>query len=256
MINIGDTQKGVLAFTHASGVPVTTYTYAPFGETAVSGAASPNPFQFTGREDDGSGLYYYRARYYDPVRSRFVSEDPIGLLGGDLNYYVYTRDRPTSLLDPSGLRNIYVAVWNRNPGENSVGHVAALETDGRVILSQFPLTRARQNPNTLLDWQQTLVHEGRNPDVFLKVYVPDDARFDEVARNRRDRPTWDWLPTKTSQTNCVESVGAALRAGGVPVGSYWWPGNLGAELLQKIGQGGQPWAVMPPTLREFERAVP
>jgi RHS repeat-associated protein len=39
--------------------------------------------QFTGRENDGTGLYYHRARYYDPGRGRLVSEDPIELFGGD-----------------------------------------------------------------------------------------------------------------------------------------------------------------------------
>lgn len=39
--------------------------YAPFGDTAGTGARSAIPFQFTGRENDGMGLYYYRARYYD-----------------------------------------------------------------------------------------------------------------------------------------------------------------------------------------------
>jgi RHS repeat-associated protein len=76
---LGDIIGNTVALTDALGAPVTTYTYAPFGETSVSDAASSNPFRFTGRENDGTGLYYYRARYYDPVRSRFVSEDPIAL---------------------------------------------------------------------------------------------------------------------------------------------------------------------------------
>ena len=38
-----------------------------------------NPFQYTGRENDATGLYYYRARYYSPTLRRFISEDPLGL---------------------------------------------------------------------------------------------------------------------------------------------------------------------------------
>ncbi len=37
-------------------------TYAPFGDTAATGSPSTNPFQVTGRENDGTGLYYYRTR--------------------------------------------------------------------------------------------------------------------------------------------------------------------------------------------------
>jgi len=40
--------------------------------------------------------------YYDPTRSRFVSEDPIGLAGGDLDLFAYVQNRPVSLGDPSG----------------------------------------------------------------------------------------------------------------------------------------------------------
>jgi hypothetical protein len=47
-------------------------------------------------------LSYYRARYYDPTRSRFVSEDPIGLAGG-VNTFAYAGDNPTNFRDPEGL---------------------------------------------------------------------------------------------------------------------------------------------------------
>ena len=58
------------------------YAYSPYGESQSLGPDDGNPLQYTGRENDDTGLYYYRARYYDPVLKRFVSEDPIGLMGG------------------------------------------------------------------------------------------------------------------------------------------------------------------------------
>ena len=60
----------------------TRYTYEPYGKTTVSGTASSNSSEYTGRENDSTGLYFYRARYYNPGLQRFVSEDPIGLAGG------------------------------------------------------------------------------------------------------------------------------------------------------------------------------
>jgi len=45
----------------------------------------------------------YRARYYDPVRSRFVGEDPIGVVGGD-NAYTYAKENPLAYTDPLGLQ--------------------------------------------------------------------------------------------------------------------------------------------------------
>ena len=62
-----------LAQTGSTGAVQTWYTYGPFGQTTASGAASGNSNQFTGRENDGTGLYYYRARYYNPKMQRFVS---------------------------------------------------------------------------------------------------------------------------------------------------------------------------------------
>ena len=69
------------------------YAFSPYGQTQKVGvenqiAGSENSSQYTGRENDGNGLYFYRARYYDPVLKRFISEDLIGLLGG-VNKYGY-----------------------------------------------------------------------------------------------------------------------------------------------------------------------
>ena len=79
-----------------------TYTYKPFGITTATGTNS-NRFRFTGREyDPETGLYYYRARYYDPSIGRFISEDPARLMGG-ANFYAYVGNNPGNLLDPLGL---------------------------------------------------------------------------------------------------------------------------------------------------------
>ena len=57
----------------------------------------------TGREfDKETGLYYYRARYYDPMEGRFVSKDPIGYKGG-INIYAYTNNNPLNFTDATGL---------------------------------------------------------------------------------------------------------------------------------------------------------
>ncbi|NKE62563.1 RHS repeat-associated core domain-containing protein [Lentzea sp. PSKA42] len=80
------------------------YTYEPFGRT-YGGTG----FAYTGREDDGTGLYYYRARYYSPVLQRFLSEDPIGIAGG-LNLYGYVDNGPTTQTDPTG----FAPGWLKN----------------------------------------------------------------------------------------------------------------------------------------------
>jgi RHS repeat-associated protein len=92
-----------LALLDAAGTELTRYTYAPFGAVTQSGTADSNPSKFTGREDDGTGLYYYRARYYSPQQQRFISGDPIGFAGGGTNLYAYVGNSPANHTDPSGL---------------------------------------------------------------------------------------------------------------------------------------------------------
>jgi len=96
-----DALGSVLALTDQTGTVQTRYAYDPFGNTTVTGT-STNPFQYTGRENDGTGLYYYRARYYSPTMQRFISEDPIGFYGGDVNFYAYVGNNPIVWKDPSG----------------------------------------------------------------------------------------------------------------------------------------------------------
>jgi RHS repeat-associated protein len=71
----------------------------------VAGAEAVwNDITFTGREYDfETGLLYLRARYYDPEAGRFVSKDPIGFAGGDVNLYGYVLGNPVNWGDPLGL---------------------------------------------------------------------------------------------------------------------------------------------------------
>jgi RHS repeat-associated protein len=87
-----------------AGAILQSYVYDAFGNIVLQNGTAFNPyFSYTGREYDAeSGLYYYRARYYDPTIGRFLSEDPIGLYGGDVNFYTYVRDNPTTYIDPFG----------------------------------------------------------------------------------------------------------------------------------------------------------
>jgi RHS repeat-associated protein len=90
---------------HAGSVEEAVY-FAPFGEERGGSGASPNLLRYTGRQlDPETGLYYYRARYYDPDLGRFLSEDPLGF-GSGINFYAYVGNNPVNRNDPTGLIDV------------------------------------------------------------------------------------------------------------------------------------------------------
>lgn len=90
---------------NSSGSLTASTAYDSFGNATT--ANFPTRYQFTGREFDNlSGLYYYRARFYDANLGRFISEDPIGFPGGDVNPYGYVWNNPQNFTDPMGLEMV------------------------------------------------------------------------------------------------------------------------------------------------------
>jgi RHS repeat-associated protein len=124
-----DNLGSALALTDNAGAIQTSYAYEPYGKATPSGATSSNTLQYTGRENDGTGLYYNRARYFSATLSRFVSEDPIWLAGG-INPYAYVGDNPVSLRDPLGLWSITAAIYIGPGVEITIG-----SDDGRAFLT-------------------------------------------------------------------------------------------------------------------------
>jgi RHS repeat-associated protein len=101
-----DLVGSVVGLTDAAGAPTATYAYEPFGALrSSSGGAADNPLRFTGEHQDPSGLYYLRARSYDPTTGRFLQTDPVSpaLTDPSLSPYAYVANRPTLLTDPSGM---------------------------------------------------------------------------------------------------------------------------------------------------------
>ena len=93
-----DRLGSIVALTDASGLVVQEYVYDAFGSVVFElNPALIQAHLFTARERDlESGLYYYRARYYDPDSGRFITEDPLRLLGGDVNFYNYVGNNPVN----------------------------------------------------------------------------------------------------------------------------------------------------------------
>ena len=98
----------VVALSDSAGDTVQTYEYSVFGQVAAEDPCHPNPYMFTGRRFDiETGLYYYRARYYNPYIGRFLQTDPVGY-GDGLNVYRYCGNNPLGYTDPLGLFSINI----------------------------------------------------------------------------------------------------------------------------------------------------
>ena len=98
----------VTDLTDSAGATAKSYSYDAYGTILESPGTLEQPYTYTGREFDAeSGLYYYRARYYDPTAGRFFQKDRKGLENPDspFNLYVYVSNNPIILTDPSGLVN-------------------------------------------------------------------------------------------------------------------------------------------------------
>ena len=103
------TARAFAEFEYDSGPETTVVNqieYDSFGNILILSETDPgvaHRFGYTGRDWDADAeLYYYRARWYDPLVGRFLSEDPSGFAAGDENLTRYVSNSPVLHVDPSG----------------------------------------------------------------------------------------------------------------------------------------------------------
>ena len=139
-----DALGSIKALTNSAGSIIKTYNYKAYGAIASQTGTLVQPYTFTGREYDSEiGMYFYRGRYYFPRAGRFISKDPIGFAGGDVNLYRMVGNNPVNFVDPLGLiMAIFEAGNNRltifsNEG-NFLGQYDARNLVTRDSKGQFP----------------------------------------------------------------------------------------------------------------------
>jgi RHS repeat-associated protein len=231
-----DALGSTLALSDPTGSLTTRYTYEPFGRSQADGPASPNPFQFTGREHDGSlGLYHYRLRVYSPSQHRFLSQDPLGLLGGT-NAYRYVFNNPVRLTDPWGL-DVTVTLY-KGQGGNLAGHMGIRVGGG----SSFGLTAY---PST---WEIISILRGKDTQGIVEVVSKNEV---DQAITIRTSPDQDEAMKKVLDEaladpvqrynlyyrNCAQFVQEVLEAGRVMVPNTRYPHDLMNYLQWQYGRG-------------------
>jgi RHS repeat-associated protein len=164
----------VLALTDASGDIVESYRYDAWGRTTVynssnqqlNNSAIGNRYCWQGREYSwATGLYNFRARWYDPITGRWLSNDPIGISGG-LNQYVAFGNNPVNFRDPLGLCEsgqgasgwgAYVfgeSASARNAYNSAVGNLDPLDSVGRAGLKASARAATPQPVRAFIEMQR------------------------------------------------------------------------------------------------------
>ena len=227
-----DGLRSITSITDITGNVAASYVYDSFGNLTASTGSITNPFQYTGREfDSETGLYYFRARYYDPKTGHFLSEDPIRA-GAEGNFYTYVANNSINAVDPFGLATVYV--WFPEPGE-AFGHASMDLNDGTHI-SWWPNNQGATGsthkpgcnrctkhnsyfysspayPEAFQTLQQDTDDEGRAPDKTIFVDGLNEGAIKQWWNDFKGRNNWD-----TTNQNCSTTVADALTVGsGMPL---------------------------------------
>jgi RHS repeat-associated protein len=184
-----------------------------YGVSNVSdGDATDCPWRMAGQyEDAETGLYYNRFRYYDPHRGDYISQDPIGLLGG-AHLYGYARD-PLNENDPLGLSVVIGEGQKRVDAmakalgaetittQNFYGKLGAIITGGKLTPSQeaTSIAQNRQWMREQIADGQTIVDIGRHPDRVAAGEPMSrwyQAELEEIAAAKANGQEVTHVPTK------------------------------------------------------------
>ncbi len=203
--------------TDERGAVAASYQYDAFGEAKLTQGQLASPFTYTARElDSATGLYYYRARYYDARLGRFLSTDaaPARLTQPSTwNLYAYVQNRPTHLVDPSGAEgeSYWGPSWNGAPAEEK------LQTVNRHVMGrQNELNTAERNyraepdinKRAYRDNVQDALDASRAERARLKAEIRGEAPPSEPAAPS-ERPN---AFGRGPKTGVVEQPAAAPRA--------------------------------------------
>ena len=196
----------VHALVGTNGVPAVTSAYDSWGNLlSVSGdesLAASLRFTWQGREySHATGLYNFRARWYDPAAGRWLSKDPIGLEGG-LNLYEAFGNNPVCFRDPEGLRR---GINRNGPAITPVANIGTNNLTTSVLHDALTdaYVRLQEGGETLSQSTfDTRFWDGHSEDRYWseggRVYRGDDINYIGIGMYDafHGKPLW-WSKAKT-----------------------------------------------------------
>ena len=124
--------------------------YYPFGGLYDETVVQANEFRFPGQfHDRETDLYYNWHRYYDSELGRYITADPIGLAGRDVNLYRFVRSAPLGYIDPTGLTDIYIETRRfYETGESTIGDLTITNSGDETSIDGYTLELPWRNNDT------------------------------------------------------------------------------------------------------------
>jgi len=186
----------VTSLSNSTGALANTYTYDSFGNLSASTGTVTNPLRYTAREfESETGLYYYRARYYDSGTGRFLGEDPLKVNGVPKNVYGYVLNNPVRYVDPDGL---------------SAHDVRNIENQARNDIDAMTGNGQRIDPGWLNNVESSLQH--LNPFRKKPPLLGCGQQADRIASDLQFRRYDDHWDFKVEQDGLFHQRGRATSS--------------------------------------------
>lgn len=210
----------------ARGTLLARYDYSPFGLPLRAAGDEQTEFLFAGEQWDAeAGLYYLRARYYDPALGRFISEDPLPLAASlarpqGLNRYAYAEGDPVNRVDPLGLQA-------ESPYISTPTFYRPYDYQEHRVAPVSP-------PNQ--DWLYSrLIREPVAPQ-FERFGIPS-FHYGIQTYTRLNNPSYMMMPSYTRAPPSITTAGSRFTVDGIPPSVHSWPHYIPNVIVNEAKSG-------------------